>query len=67
MNLNLLQEKMMEKDITNRLNKMSKTEKDKETVKPTVINDKLIKNYIIMYNKENQIYNKDDEPIWSHT
>ena len=43
----------MEKDITARLNKMSKTEKDKETVKPTVINDKLIKTYIIMYNKEN--------------
>jgi len=44
---------MIEKDITNRLNKMSKTEKEKETVKPTVINDKLIKNYIIIYNKEN--------------
>ena len=38
---------MMEKDITSRLNKMSKTEKDKETVKPTVINDKIIKDYIV--------------------
>ena len=39
--------KMIEKDITSRLNKMSKTEKEKETVKPTVINDKLIQKYIV--------------------
>ena len=34
----------------------AKIEKEKETVKPTVINDKLINNYLIQYNKENKIF-----------
>lgn len=39
-------------------------ERDKETVKPTVINDKLIRDYLITYNRENMIFDEDDKPIW---
>ena len=38
-------------------------EKDKETVKPTVINDRLIKQYMVEYNLENRIFD-DDQQIW---
>jgi len=43
----------MNSDISRRLKSKAKTEKDRETVKPTVINDILIKKYIVQYNKEN--------------
>ena len=43
----------MNTDISRRLKGKAKTEKEKETVKPTVINDVLIKQYFIQYNKEN--------------
>ena len=34
----------------------SKIEKDPESVKPTVINDKLITRYMVQYHKENKIF-----------
>jgi hypothetical protein len=54
----------MNTEISKRLKGKAKTEKEKETVKPTVINDVLIKQYFIQYNKENHIYDKDDLPLW---
>ena len=57
----------MDPDITKRLKSKAKTEKDKDTVQPTVINDVLIKQYFIRYNKDNEIYDQNDEPIWNLT
>lgn len=66
----------MNSDISRRLKDKSKIEKEKETVKPTVINDALIKyhffnnilrEYLINYNRENRIFEKDDVPIWELT
>lgn len=57
----------MEKHIQETLKSKSKIEKDLESVKPTVINDKLIQRYIVQYNKENQIYDQDDMKIWDLT
>ena len=34
----------------------SKIEKDPESVKPTVINDRLIKAYMVQYHKDNKIF-----------
>lgn len=51
----------------------AKIEKEKETVKPTVINDKLIRyiactsffrDYLIQHNKENRVFDNDDMPLW---
>ena len=55
----------MNTQISNRLKATAKIEKEKESVKPTVINDKLIKGYLIQYNKENKIFEKNDEPLWN--
>ena len=44
-----------------------KIEKDKETVRPTVINDSLINEYMIEYNRENKIFDDDDREIWELT
>jgi len=57
----------MNQDISKRLKSKAKTEKDQESVKPTVINDVLIKRYLVQYNKENNIFDKNDEPLWSLT
>ena len=54
----------MNTEISKRLKAKAKIEDDKETVKPTVINDVLIRRYIIQYNKENNIFDKNNEPIW---
>ena len=54
----------MNSNITDKLKLKAKTEKEKETVKPTVINDVLIKQYILEFNRENEIYDKQDEPLW---
>ena len=54
----------MEKHIQETLKSKSKIEKNLESVKPTVINDKLIQAYILQYNKENQIYDQDNMKIW---
>ena len=55
----------MNAEISKRLKGKAKTEKERETVKPTVINDVLIKQYFIQFNKENHIYDKNDEPLWN--
>jgi hypothetical protein len=57
----------MNQDISKKLKTKAKTEKEKETVKPTVINDTLIREYLIMYNKENRIFDNDDMPLWELT
>jgi predicted membrane protein len=54
----------MEKPIQERLRNKRKIEKEEESVKPTIINDSLIKEYIRTYNKENKIFDMDDMPIW---
>ena len=56
----------MDKHIQDTLKAKSKIEKERESVKPTVINDKLIQNYIDQYHKENQIYDKAETEmkIW---
>mgnify|MGYP001287603508 FL=1 len=54
----------MNSNITDKLKLKAKTEKEKETVKPTVINDVLIKQYYVEFNRENEIYDKQDEPLW---
>lgn len=38
-----------------------------ESVRPTVINSVLIKNYIEEYNRENKIFDKDNIPLWDLT
>ena len=57
----------MDPEINKRLKHKAKTEKDKSTVQPTVINDVLIREYIIRYNKENSIYDQNDLPVWNLT
>ncbi len=44
-----------------------KIEKDKETVRPTVINDTLISAYMVEYNRENKIFDDDDREVWELT
>ena len=55
---------MMNSQIQTRLRNQRKIEKEEENVKPTIINDALIRDYIIQYNKENKIFEKDRMPIW---
>ena len=50
----------MNQDISKKLKTKAKTEKEKETVKPTVINDSLIRDYLVIFNKENRIFDNDD-------
>lgn len=57
----------MNSDISLRLKSKAKTEKEKESVRPTVINDVLIKQYFFKYNEENSIYDKNEEPLWQLT
>ena len=67
----------MNYDITKRLKGKAKIEKETETVKPTVINDKLIRyllyyqttfrEYLVTFNKENRIFDNDDMPLWQLT
>ena len=57
----------MNQDISKKLKTKAKTEKEKETVKPTVINDSLIRDYLIIFNKENRIFDNDDMPLWELT
>jgi hypothetical protein len=51
--------------ISSKLKLKAKTEKEKESVKPTVINDKLIKEYFVQYNRDNKIFDKNEEPLWN--
>ena len=57
----------MKQHIQDTLKKKLKIEKDKETVKPTVINDALISTYMIEYNRENKIFDDDDRQVWELT
>jgi hypothetical protein len=49
---------MLPSHVRDQLKTKSKIEQDSETVKPTVINDKLIENYMLTYNKENKIFDQ---------
>ena len=55
----------MNKEISQRLKVTAKIEKEKESVKPTVINDQLIRGYLVQYNKENKIFERNFEPLWN--
>jgi len=57
--------KAMNPEISKRLKSTAKIEKEKESVRPTVINDVLIKGYLTQYNKENKIFEKNDDPLWN--
>ena len=57
----------MQSDIRDILKKKQKIDQNKESVKPTVINDVLIREYLIQYNKENSIFDDDEKPIWELT
>ena len=57
----------MKPHIQSKLKNKQKIEKDKETVRPTVINDALISEYMIEYNRENKIFDDDDRQIWELT
>lgn len=59
--------KVINPDITRRLKNRAKIEKEKNSVKPTVINDTLIREYLVQYNKENKIFEKNDDPLWNLT
>jgi hypothetical protein len=50
----------MNAEIQKRLKKKATIDKDKNSLKPAVINDDLIKEYYFEYNKENKIYDKND-------
>ena len=50
----------MDPHIRETLKTKQKIEKDPESVKPTVINDKLIKAYMVQYHKDNKIFDQDD-------
>jgi len=57
-------DRSMKGQIQHRLRGQRKIEKDEESVKPTIINEGLIREYIRYYNKENRIYDMDDMPAW---
>jgi len=44
--------------VREQLKNKKKIEKDAESVKPTVINDRLIESYLVTYNKENKIFDQ---------
>ena len=54
----------MRQNVREHLKKKQQIEFEKETVKPTVINDNLIQEYLITYNRENKIFDEDEKPIW---
>lgn len=57
----------MNKEIQERLKEKRKVEKDKMSVKPTVINDDLIRKYLVQYNKDNKIFDQDNMNLWELT
>ena len=57
--------KAMNNEISKRLKATAKIEKEKESVKPTVINDQQIRGYLMQYNKENKIFEKNDDALWN--
>ena len=63
----MLSAQPMKPHIQNELKMKQKIEKDKESVRPTVINDSLILEYMVEYNRENKIFDDDDRRIWELT
>lgn len=59
--------KVINQEISKRLKATAKIEKEKQSVKPTVINDTLIRGYLVEYNKQNKIFEKNDDPLWNLT
>ena len=59
--------KSMRPHIQDQLKKKQKIEKNRETVRPTVINDQLITEYMVEYNRSNSIFDDDDRMIWELT
>lgn len=59
--------KPMKQHIQTKLKTKQKIERDKETVRPTVINDVLIQQYMVEYNRENKIFDDDERQIWELT
>lgn len=57
--------KEMPQEISRHLKSKAKTEKEKEVVKPTVINDSLMRQYLIQHNKDNKIFDRNDDPLWN--
>ena len=57
----------MKQHIQTKLKTKQKIERDKETVRPTVINDVLIQQYMVEYNRENKIFDDDERQIWELT
>ena len=57
----------MQSHVRDQLKFKTKIERDAETVKPTVINDKLIEDYLVTYNKENKIFDQQHMRIWDLT
>mmetsp|Transcript_30910 Transcript_30910/g.35207 ORF Transcript_30910/g.35207 Transcript_30910/m.35207 type:complete len:534 (+) Transcript_30910:75-1676(+) len=49
--------------ITSDATRIARKTKDKDVANPTVISDDLVKRFIREYNKENDIYEKDDMPF----
>ena len=54
----------MKPHIQQELKMKQKIERDKETVRPTVINDVLIMEYMVEYNRENHIFDDEERRIW---
>lgn len=54
----------MKPHIQQQLKMKQKIEREKETVRPTVINDVLIMEYMVEYNRENKIFDDEDRRIW---
>ena len=57
----------MNDTIGNTIKSKAKIEKEKESVNPTVINDTLVRQYLVQFNKENKIFEKDNMPLWDLT
>lgn len=57
----------MQQHVRENLKFKTKIERDAETVKPTVINDKLIEDYLVTYNRENKIFDQQNMRIWDLT
>jgi len=57
----------MKSYVKDRLKVKSKIERDAETVKPTVINDRLMEHYMVNFNREAKIFDRPDMRIWELT
>ena len=58
--------KELKPEIQKTLKEQKKIEQNTESIKPTAINESLISDYLVSYNKENKIFD-DDRPTWEMT